>query len=214
MSCAAARQGGGAFVPCRLECVTPPEFRLLCWGPRDGRCLQSAARQVANAEYFMTTELDPSVRFDTTAANTPDVLAFLDQCVRACTMRPAASMHSHAHPHPTQRKVGHAHTGVYARARLRCARAPMRLRVRLGRCALAASSTPLCPQRRARRSVRQSGHRLCAAERCLFAALRFSLPSPLSSRRILIRSHCRPRACGNSRYLSHHWKGRRARGIS
>jgi hypothetical protein len=40
------------------------------------------------------------------------------------------------------------------------------------------------------------------------------LPSPLSSRRILIRSHCRPRACGNSRYLSHHWKGRRARGIS
>jgi hypothetical protein len=33
------------------------------------------------------------------------------------------------------------------------------------------------------------------------------LPSPLSSRRILIRSHCRPRACGNSRYLSHHWKG-------
>ena len=44
-------------------------------------------RQVANAEYFMTTELDPSVRFDTTAANTPDVLAFLDQCVRACTKR-------------------------------------------------------------------------------------------------------------------------------
>ena len=107
---------------------------------------------------------------------------------------------------PTQRNRWPPRPHLCARVRLRCARAPMRLRVRLGRCALAASSTPLCPQRRARRSVRHSGHRrlrsgtLSVRSAPLLVAIRHFRRDGFSSAAIVAR----PRACGNSRPNSAH----------